>query len=144
MKRKSISDSQSVENISDWILRTEVQPAQTNVSTANAVVDSSRSIQTQLSVVHNNNDIGWCPNSAKAVKDDKKVRLIRKHEYNSTWILFQTNANGAIAFTGNCVCGLEKVKRFVKVHLRCVFRNLKKDKRNADVAPLEKFLRTPM
>jgi len=40
-------------------LRSEVQPAQTNVSTANAVVDSSRPIQTQLSVVHNNNDIGW-------------------------------------------------------------------------------------
>jgi len=29
MKRKSISDSRSVENISDTRLRTEVQPAQT-------------------------------------------------------------------------------------------------------------------
>jgi len=58
MKRKSISHSQSVENISDKILRSEVQPAQTNASTANAVVDISSPIQTQLSIVHNNNDIG--------------------------------------------------------------------------------------
>jgi len=36
----------------------EVQPAQTNVSTANAGVDSSSPIQTQFSAVHNNNDIG--------------------------------------------------------------------------------------
>jgi len=39
-------------------LRSEVQPAQTDVSTANAVVDSSNPIHTQLSAVHNNNDIG--------------------------------------------------------------------------------------
>jgi len=32
----------------------------------------------------------------------------------------------------------------VKVHLHYIFRNLKKDKQNVDVAPLEKFLRTPM
>jgi len=34
-------------------LRSDVQPAQTNVSTANAVVDSLSPIQTQLSAVHN-------------------------------------------------------------------------------------------
>jgi len=39
-------------------LRSEVQPTQTNVSTANVVVDSSSPGQIQLSVVHNNNDIG--------------------------------------------------------------------------------------
>jgi len=39
-------------------LRSEVQPAQTNVSTANAVVDSSSPIQSQLSTIHNNNYIG--------------------------------------------------------------------------------------
>jgi len=39
-------------------LGSEVQPAQTNVSTANAVVDISRPIQTQFSVVHNRIDIG--------------------------------------------------------------------------------------
>jgi len=49
MKRKNISDSQNVENISDYMLRIEVQPTQTNVSTANVVVDSSCSIHTQLS-----------------------------------------------------------------------------------------------
>jgi len=56
-------------------LRSEGQPAQTNVtvSNANAFVDSSSPVQTQLSAVHNNNDIyGWYPNSAKAVKEDRK------------------------------------------------------------------------
>jgi len=45
------------------------------------------------------------------------------------------NANGARAFMGNFLCGLERVKRFVKVHLHYMLRNLKKDKRNVDVAP---------
>jgi len=49
-------------------LRSGVQPAQTNVSTANAVVDSSSPIQIQLSAFHNDNDIGWYPNSAKVIK----------------------------------------------------------------------------
>jgi len=39
-------------------LRSKVQTAQTNVGTANAIVDSSSPIQIQLSEVHNNNDIG--------------------------------------------------------------------------------------
>jgi len=39
-------------------LRSEVQPAQNDVSTANADVDSSGPVRTQLSAVHNNNDIG--------------------------------------------------------------------------------------
>jgi len=39
-------------------LKSEVQPAQPNVSTTSAVVDSSSPIQTQLSAVDNNNDIG--------------------------------------------------------------------------------------
>jgi len=37
-------------------LISEVQPTQTNESTAN--VDSSSPIQTQLSAIHNNKDIG--------------------------------------------------------------------------------------
>jgi len=36
---------------------------------------------------------------------------------------------------GNFPCGVERVKRFVKVHLHCIVRNLKKDRRNVDVAP---------
>jgi len=35
---------------------------------------------------------------------------------------------------GNYLCGVERSKRFVKVHLHCIVRNLKKDKRNVDVA----------
>jgi len=48
---------------------------------------------------------------------------------------FQKHANGARAFMGNFLCGLKKVKRFVEVHLHYMFRNLKKDKRNVDIAP---------
>ena len=44
----------------------------------------------------------------------------------------------------NFLCGVERVKPFVKVHLHCIVRNLKNDKRNVNVAHLEKFLRTPM
>jgi len=67
VKRKSISDSQSVKKR----LRREVQPAHTNESTAK-IVGSSSPIQTQLSAIRSNNDIGLYPNSEKAVKDDRK------------------------------------------------------------------------
>ena len=40
------------------------------------------------------------------------------------------------------LCGVERTRRFVKAHLHCIVRNLKKHKRNVDVAPLEKFLQT--
>jgi len=71
IKRKSISDSRSVENILDKRLRTEVQPAQTN--------------------------------------------------------------------------GVERVMRFVNVHLHCIVSNLKSISKFSTLPPsLEKFLRTPM
>jgi len=35
---------------------------------------------------------------------------------------------------GNFLCGVERAKRFVKIHLHCIVRNLKKYKRNVDVA----------
>jgi len=57
-------------------LRSEVQLAQTNENTVNVVVDSSSLIQTQLSAVHNNNDIGVKPDSANAAKDDRKYNLL--------------------------------------------------------------------
>ena len=62
----------NVENTSDQILRSEVQLAQTNMSIANVVVDSSSPVQAQLSVFHNNNDTEWYANSAKAVNNDRK------------------------------------------------------------------------
>jgi len=66
-------------------LRGEVQLAQTNVSTAYAVVGSSSAIQTQVSVVHNNNDIGLYANSAKAVKWMTEVAYnLFANLYNST------------------------------------------------------------
>jgi len=45
---------------------------------------------------------------------------------------------------GNFLCGIERVRRFVNVHLHGIGSNLKKDKQNVDVASLEEFLRTPM
>jgi len=70
MKGKSISDSRSVQNVSDKRLRIEVQPLQTN--------------------------------------------------------------------------GVERVKRFVNVHLHCIVRNLKRISKISMLSPLENFLRTPM
>jgi len=70
MKRKSISGSRIVENISDKRLRIEVQPAQTN--------------------------------------------------------------------------GVERVKRFVNVHLHCIISNPKMISKISTLPPLEKFLRMPM
>jgi len=99
-------------------------------------------IQTQLSAVDNNNDIGRYPSSAKAVKDDKKYLFAYRIQLHLNTI--SKNANGASAFVGNFLCSVERVKRLVKVHLCCIVRNLKKDKRNVAVALLEKFLRTPM
>jgi len=107
-------------------LRSEVQPAQTNVSTANAVVDSTSPIQTQLSAVHDNIHIGWYPNSGKAVKDDKKYNRFANSNTTPPKYDFK-NANGARAFVGNFLCRVERVRRFVKVHLHCIVRHLKKN-----------------
>jgi len=65
-----------------------------------------------------------------SVKDDKKCNHITDRiGYNYTWIRFQNNANGARALVGKFfLCGVERVKHFVKVHLHCIVRNLKKDK----------------
>jgi len=41
---------------------------------------------------------------------------------------FQTNTNGTRAFMRNFHCGVEMVKRFVKVHLHCIIFNLNKEK----------------
>ena len=70
MKRKSISDRQSLESISDKRLRIEVQPARTN--------------------------------------------------------------------------GVERIKRFVNVHLHCIVSNLQRISKISTLPPLEKFLRTPI
>jgi len=107
------------------------------------VVDSSSPIQTQLSAVDNNNDIGWYPNSAKAVKDAKKYLFANS---NSLQLHLDTVSKMRTerVFSWGIFFVCKKGKRFVKVHLCCIVRNLKKDKRNVDVVPLEKFLWTPM
>jgi len=46
---------------------------------------------------------------------------------------------------GHFLCGVERVKRCVYVHLRCVVNNLKRIREMSTLPPpLEKFLRTPM
>ena len=45
---------------------------------------------------------------------------------------------------GNFLYGGERARRFVKVHLHCIVRNLKKISEMSTLPPLEKFLRTPM
>jgi len=40
-------------------------------------------------------------------------------------------------------CGVERVKRFVNVHLHCIVSNLKRISKMS-TPPLEKFLRTPV
>jgi len=40
--------------------------------------------------------------------------------------------------------GVERVKRFVNVHLHCIVSNLKRISIVSTLPPLEKFLRTPM
>ena len=100
----------------------EVQPAQPNVSTANAVVDSSSPIQTQLSAVDNNNDIGWYPNSAKAVKDAKKYLFA-----NSNLLCVERLS---VLWRSICVASFATWKRISEMSM---------------LPPLlEKFLRTPM
>jgi len=98
-----------------------------------------------------NNDIGSMDDTLIqqncSVKDDKKCNHITDRiGYNYTWIRFQNNANGARALVGKFfLCGVERVKHFVKVHLHCIVRNLKKDKQKClRCPPLEKFLRTSM
>jgi len=40
--------------------------------------------------------------------------------------------------------GVERVKRFLNVHLHCIVSNLKRISKVSTFPPLEKFLRTPM
>jgi len=52
------------------------------------------------------------------------------------------DANGARAFVGHFLCGVETVKRFVNVRLHCNVSNLKKISKMSTLQPLGKFLRT--
>jgi len=113
------------------------------VSTANAVVDSSSPIQAQLSAVHNNNDIGWYPHSAKAIKDEKSatfsqtriqlhLNTISKKRERRAW--FQRE------FSLWC----RKGKAFCEVHLFCIVSNPERVSEMSMLTSLEIFLRTPM
>jgi len=62
---------------------------------------------------------------AKAAQDDKKRNLFANS--NTTPPEYDFKKCGACAFMGNFLCVVERVKRFVKVHLHCIVRNLKND-----------------
>jgi len=57
---------------------------------------------------------------------------------------FKIDANGARAFMGNFLCGVETRKRFVNVHLHCNVRNLRIISKMSTLSPLEKCLPPPM
>jgi len=54
------------------------------------------------------------------------------------------DANGARAFMGHCLCGVETVKRYVNIRLHCSVSNLKKISKMTMLHPLQKFLRMAM
>jgi len=80
-------------------LRSEVQPAQTNASTPN-LVNSSNPIQTRVSAILNNSDIGLYPKSTKALKDDRKYTLLANAIIHTTWIRFQKGCQWSACFHG--------------------------------------------
>jgi len=56
----------------------------------------------------------------------------------------KTDANGARAFMGNFLCGVETGKRFVNFRLLCKVSNLKTIRKMSTLPPLWKFRLTPM
>ena len=56
-------------------------------------------------------------------------------QFTIMMILDDTPIQKSCRRMGNFLCGVERVKRCLKVHLHCIFSNLKKDNRNIDVAP---------
>ena len=46
--------------------------------------------------------------------------------------------------TGHFLCGVERIKRFVNVHVHCVVSNLKRISKMSTLHPLEKILLKPM
>jgi len=69
--------------------------------TTNVVVDISSLIQTQLSAVCSDNDIGLYVNSAKTVKDDRKCTFLANSYALPPECVFWKDANGERAFMGN-------------------------------------------
>jgi len=45
---------------------------------------------------------------------------------------------------GHFLCGVERLKRFVNVHLHCIVSNLKRISKISTLSSVEKFLRTPV
>jgi len=58
-------------------------------------------------------------------------------------ILDDTPIQQKLKRMGNFLCGVERVKRFVKVHFTLNRLQPVKDKRNFDAAPLENFCGRP-
>jgi len=56
---------------------------------------------------------------AKTVTDDRKYTFVEKSYTAPLEKDLKIDANGARAFMGHCLCGVETVKRFVNDHLYC-------------------------
>jgi len=57
---------------------------------------------------------------------------------------FKLDENGARAFMGHFLCGVETVKSFVNIRLHYNVSNLKRTSSMSTLHPLEKLLRTRM
>jgi len=57
---------------------------------------------------------------------------------------FRIEANGARASMGHFLCGVETLKRFVKIYLHCNVSNLKNISKMSTLSPPGKSLRRPL
>jgi len=86
-----------------------------------------------------------CANSAKSVAGDRKYAFVANSYTAPLEKDFKIDANGARAFMGNFLCGVETVKRFVNILSHCNVSNLKKIQAKCQRCTYRgKFSATPM
>ena len=86
--------------------------------------------------------MGQFSKSCKLVTDDRQCRSVANSYTAPLEKVFKIDANGASAFMGHVLCGVETVKHFVNVYLHCNANNLKKISKMSPLTPSEKFLQT--
>ena len=75
-------------------------------------------------------------NSAKSLIDERKCRFVANSYTAPLEKDFKIDANGAHAFMGHFLCGVETVKRFVNIRLHCNISNLKITSKIMTLQPL--------
>jgi len=119
MKRKSISDRRSVENNSDKRIQKLVLFNQHR---------PMRQPQTYFLIVQVHFRL-ICVNMrqfSKIATDDRKYTFAANSYTAALEKAFKIDANGARAFMGHFLCGVETIKRFVKIRLHCNVSKMKK------------------